>query len=59
MNVQMKVHNVHCTPNIPNSSTRSHASEGENRTRNRSKNSKCKRALKWGILWFEVGNFVV
>jgi hypothetical protein len=31
-----------CTPNIRNSSTRSHASEGENRTRIRSKNCKSK-----------------
>ena len=31
-----------CTLNIRNSSTRSHASEGEYRTRNRSKNCKCK-----------------
>ena len=35
-----------CTLNIRNSSTRSHASEGENRTRNRSKNCKCKQALR-------------
>jgi hypothetical protein len=34
-----------CTPNIHNSSTRSHPSEGENRTRNRSKSCKCKRAF--------------
>jgi hypothetical protein len=31
--------------NIYNSSTRSHPPEGENRTRNRSKNCKCKPAL--------------
>jgi hypothetical protein len=30
---------------IHNTSTRSHVSEGENRTRNRSKNCQCKRAL--------------
>jgi hypothetical protein len=34
-----------CTPNIHNSSTRSHASEGGNCSRNRSKNYKCKRDL--------------
>jgi hypothetical protein len=34
------IHNIH------NLSTRSHASEDESRTRNRSKNSKCKQALK-------------
>ena len=34
------------TQNINSSSTRSHASEGENRTRNRSKNFKCKRAFR-------------
>jgi hypothetical protein len=38
-----------CTPNIHNSSTRSHASEGENRTRNRSKNCKCKQAIKCAV----------
>ena len=32
-----------CTQNIRNSSTRSHPSEEENRTRNRSKNCKCKQ----------------
>jgi hypothetical protein len=42
MNAQMRVH----TQNILNLSTRSHPSEEENRTRNRSKNCKCKRALK-------------
>jgi hypothetical protein len=30
-----------CTPKIRNSSTRSHALEGGNRSRNRSKNCKC------------------
>jgi hypothetical protein len=30
-----------CIPKIRNSSTRSHALEGENRSRNRSKNCKC------------------
>jgi hypothetical protein len=34
-----------CTPNIRNSSTRSHALEGGNRSRNHSKNCKCKRAV--------------
>jgi hypothetical protein len=34
-----------CTPTIHNSYTRSHASEGENRTRNHSKKCKCKRVL--------------
>jgi hypothetical protein len=33
MNIQMRVHQWGiCTPNIRNSSTPSHASEGENRT---------------------------
>ena len=43
MNVQVR---VHVTPNIRNSSTRAHASEGENHTRNHSKNCKCKRAVR-------------
>ena len=34
------------TPNIRNSSTHSHTSEGENRTRNRSENCKCQRTFK-------------
>jgi hypothetical protein len=33
------------TPNIRNSSTHSHASEGENRIRTRSENCECKRAF--------------
>jgi hypothetical protein len=33
------------TQNIHNSSTHSHPSEEENRTKNRSQNCKCKRAL--------------
>jgi hypothetical protein len=41
MNVQMKVQYMY----NDNSSTRSHASEVENRTRNRSKNCKYKRAF--------------
>ena len=43
MNVQMRVHVLRT---FRNSFTRSHASEAENRTRNRSKNCKCKRALR-------------
>jgi hypothetical protein len=39
MNVQIRVYRH--TQNIRNSSTRSHPSEGEKRTRNRSKNCKC------------------
>jgi hypothetical protein len=34
------------TQTIRNSSTRSHPSEEENRTRNRSKTCKCKRAIR-------------
>ena len=34
------------TQSIHNLSTRSHPSEGENRTRNRSKNCKCERAYR-------------
>jgi hypothetical protein len=41
---QTKCTYVH-TQNIHYSSTRSHPSEGENRTRNRSKSCKCKRAF--------------
>ena len=44
MNVQRRVHKLRTTKNINSSSTRSHASEEENRTGNRSKNCKCKRA---------------
>ena len=53
-----------CTPNIHNSSTRSHPSEGENRTRNRSKSCKCKRAFTlhvWSslVMWaFKRRSFV-
>jgi hypothetical protein len=36
-------HESTCTHNIHNSSTRSQASEGESRTRNRSTNCKCER----------------
>ena len=42
MNVQVRILGTH-TQNIHYSSTRSHASEEENRTRNRSENCKCKR----------------
>ena len=35
------------TQKIHNSSTRSHASEEKNRTRNRCKNCKCKRAVSY------------
>jgi hypothetical protein len=45
MNVQMTTDDVKYTRYIHNSSTRSHASEKETRTRNPSKNWKCKRAL--------------
>jgi hypothetical protein len=38
-----------CTHNIRNSSTRSHPSEGENRTSNRSKNCKCVYTLELEI----------
>jgi ribonuclease PH len=38
-----------CTRNIRYSSTRSHAAKGENRTRNRSENCKCKQALRFVI----------
>ena len=40
-----------------NSSTRFHASEEENRIRNRSRNCKCERALRIMFTWWKVGCF--
>jgi hypothetical protein len=40
-------------PNIHNSSTRSHPSEEENRTRNRSKNCKCKLIRLYVLIPFQ------
>ena len=46
MNVQMTTYDDDkYTQNIHNTSTRSHASEEDNRTRNHWKNCKCKRTL--------------